>query len=286
MWQEEQIFMRGAIVYGDIYEDEDIIFGPAIIDAYHLERDEKKAVWPRILIDESLLKKTTKAELKRDFLEFLRQDDDELVYLDYLRELFHLFIVAEQKEIQGEREKDFGPPIELFKDHKEAILKQVYSALKEEDENESKKILRKYAELSKYHDSTIDKIRQVIKDLTNNYSLIREFYDDQIKASRARRSGSPYEPKFSAEEHPEQTDMLNVIGAVMNRIAKNQPKDIFQIRDIVIIGQTEEAKLERGFRILLSETPQELSKLDKDIQELMIDIDSFGLENNKVQKGP
>lgn len=35
MWKEEQTFIRGAIVYGDIYEDKDIIFGPALIDAYH-----------------------------------------------------------------------------------------------------------------------------------------------------------------------------------------------------------------------------------------------------------
>lgn len=37
LWKEEQIFLRGSIVYGDIYHDEDIIFGPALIDAYHHE---------------------------------------------------------------------------------------------------------------------------------------------------------------------------------------------------------------------------------------------------------
>ena len=72
MWKEERTFIRGAIVYGDIYEDEDVLFGPALIDAYHLEKDKHKAAWPRVLIDESLLAKITEAECRRDFFEFMR----------------------------------------------------------------------------------------------------------------------------------------------------------------------------------------------------------------------
>lgn len=279
MWKENRIFIRGAIVYGDIYEDEDIIFGPALIDAYHLER--YKAVWPRVLIDKSLLAKNTKAERERDLLEFLRQDDDKLVYLDYLRELFHLFIVAE-KEMTGTSKKGFSVPIKLFKDHREVILAQVSNTLPGKKQDETDDILGKYEELTKYHNSTINRLRQVIKDLMNNKELIREFFDDQIKSLQARRLGLTYEPKYSAEEHPEQADMLNILGAVINRITKRHPQDIFQIRDIVIIGQTELDRFERALRTFSSESPQELLKLDKELQELMIDIDSLGLTRKKV----
>jgi len=282
MWKEERTFIRGAIVYGDIYEDKDVVFGPALIDAYHLESGKTKAVWPRVLIDKSLLDKTTETERRRDFYEFIRQDDDKLVYLDYLRELFHLLILGENKRITGERERDFGASIKLFEEHKEAILTQVDNTLKEENQDEGKKILKKYVELSRYHNSTIDRLRQVIKDLMNNNGLIHELFDDQIQSARAKQSGLEYKPKYSAEEQPEQADMLNILGAVINRIIENPPPDILENRGIVIIGQTDDVELWRAVRTLSSTVPQELLKLDRALQELTIDINSFGLRRKGV----
>ena len=107
LWKEEQTFIRGAMVYGDVFIDKDIVFGPALIDAYDLERT--KAVWPRVLIDKSLLGKFTETELKRDFLEFIRQDTRNVVYLDYLREIYHLFLVAESKRITGKTSESKAP---------------------------------------------------------------------------------------------------------------------------------------------------------------------------------
>ncbi len=282
MWKEERTFIRGAIVHGDIYEDKDIVFGPALIDAYHLERCKTKTRWPRVLIDESLLDKTTETERRRDFFEFMRQDDDNLVYLDYLRELFHLLILRENKRITEEKENDYGPATKLFEDHREAILTQVDNALQGKKQDEGKKILGKYEELSKYHNSTIDRLRQVTKDSMNNNGLIREFFDDQINSSHAKKLGLNYEPKYSAEEHPEQADMLNILGAVINRIIENPPPDILETRGIVIIGQTDDIELWRAIRTLSSEVPQELLKLDKALQKSMIDIKCFGLKKKRV----
>jgi hypothetical protein len=275
MWKEERSFVRGAIVYGDVYEDKDVMFGPALIDAYQSER--YKAAWPRMLIDKSLLDKTTEPERRRDFFEFIRQDDDNLVYLDYLRELFHLFVVAENKRITGERQQDFGVPTKLFEDHREAILIQVHSTLEEENQDRSKKIIGKYVELSKYHNSTIDRLRRVIKDLMNNSSLIPELFDDQIESANAKRLGLQYQPKYSAEEHPEQSDMLNILGTVVNRLLEKQPPDILQTLGIKIVGQTRKDKLGRLIRTLSHEAPQEFSVLGKALQKSMIDIDSLGL---------
>lgn len=277
MWKEERTFIRGAIVYGDLYADENVIFGPALIDAYRLERCQTKAAWPRVLIDQSLLDKTTKEECRRDFFEFLRQDDDNLVYLDYLRELFHLIVLGENKRITGERQQDFGIPAKFFKEHKEAILKQVYNSVKEENQDEGKKIIGKYMELSKYHNSTIDRLRQAIKDLMNNNDLIPELFDDQIKSANAKKLGLQYQPKYSAEEHPEQSDMLNILGTVVNRLVENPPPDILETLGIVIIGQTDDVELGRVIRTLSREAPRELSILDKTLQESMIDIDSLSL---------
>lgn len=283
MWKEEQTFIRGAIVYGNIYEDKDVVFGPALIDAYHLERCKTKAVWPRVLIDKSLLDKTTETERRRDFLEFIRQDDANLVYLDYLRELFHLFVLAENKRITGERRQDFGEPTKLFTDHKETIFAQVRNTLKGKNQDEDKKILGKYIELSKYHNSTIDRLREVIKDLVNNNSLIHEYFDDQIKLDEAKKSGLPYEPKYGAEEHPEQSDMINILVAVINKIIANPPPDNLEIPGIVIIRRIanpplDDAAVDRAIQTLYRETPRELTILDKALQESMIDVNSLSLD--------
>jgi len=128
LWKEQQVFLRGAVVFGDIYHSEEVIFGPAFINAYHLESSSNKAVWPRVLIDKSILEKAKNTETKRDFFEFLRKDNHNLVYLDYLRELFHLIVLGENKKLTGEREQDFGIPIKLFEDHKKAIISQVRKA--------------------------------------------------------------------------------------------------------------------------------------------------------------
>lgn len=273
MWKGERTFVRGAIVYGDIYEDEDVVFGPALIEAYHLESCETKTLWPRVLVDKSLLSKNTPEERKRDLLEFLREDADKLVYLDYLRELFHLFVVAENKRVTNEKAQDHGAPISIFEDHKKAILAQAYKTRKKEKQDESKSVLIKYLELSRYHNSIIDRLRRVIKnDLVNIDSLIREFYKDQFQAKRLPGS---YKAKYSAEEHPEQSDMLDILGVVINQIIEKHPPDVFEMRDILIVGRG--ADLTRVINTFSREAPKELSSLDKALQGSKIDINSLGL---------
>lgn len=277
MWKEGRVFIRGAVVYGDSYSDENSIFGPALIDAYRLERCKTKAVWPRVLIDQSMLDKTAEEERARDFYEFLRQDGDNLVYLDYLRELFHLVVLGENKRIVGERQQDFGLPAKFFEEHKQAILTQVYNSTKEETQDERREMIGKYVKLSEYHNSTIERLRQAIKDLMSNSDLIPELFDDQIKSANAKKLGLQYQPKYSAEEHPEQSDMLNILGTVLNRLIENAPPSILETLGIVIIGQTDEVELDRTIRALSREAPQALSILDKALQESMINIDNLGL---------
>jgi hypothetical protein len=50
---EKGFLYRGAIVCGKVYHTERKIFGPALINAYEMEKS--KAIFPRIIIDESIL---------------------------------------------------------------------------------------------------------------------------------------------------------------------------------------------------------------------------------------
>lgn len=277
LWREKQIFIRGAITYGDLYVDEGIIFGPALINAYHLEKDTQKAIWPRVLIDQSLLNKSTPEERKRDFLEFLKQDDENLVYLDYLREWFHQTILIDNKRVVGERKQDIGSPATFFMEHKNAIMVQVNKAAELKNQDECEEIIRKYVELSKYHNSTINLFRRVIEELLGDNGIIPDYLNDQVNTAEAKRIGYEYQPKYNAENHPEQSDMLNILGLVINRLVEKPPADILEERGIVLIGQTNIDEWGRINRMLASEIPRQLSLLDKALQESIINVDNLGI---------
>lgn len=52
---EEPVLTRGAIVHGDMFSEDDIIYGPAFVEAYL--KEEKLAKYPRIILDEILVEK-------------------------------------------------------------------------------------------------------------------------------------------------------------------------------------------------------------------------------------
>ena len=84
-------FIRGGMTIGDIYIDDTMVFGPAIVKAHTLETDF--AVYPRIVIDPIVLTLfETEPLLRRheveDEWEFIRacirKDSDGLYFIDYL----------------------------------------------------------------------------------------------------------------------------------------------------------------------------------------------------------
>jgi len=209
-----------------------------------------------ILVDKSLLNRTTETELQRDFFELFARDENGLVYLDYLRELFHLIVLGENKRIVGERETDFGVPIEFFEAHKKAMLAQMHNALKEEGDKRED-ILGKYFALSKYHNSTIDSLRQTIVKVSNTTGLFEDLFEDQMRSIYSKKLGLNYSPKYSAEDYPEQSDMLNIVGTVINRIIGKHRED--------------NATIEEAIRAISAELPIELLKLGKALDISRID---------------
>jgi hypothetical protein len=261
LWKIGQSFLRGAIVYGDIYHNEDVIFGPAIVDAYRLERDAAKARWPRVLIDKSLLDQVTAVALTRDLFECFRRDDDDVVYCDYLREFFHVMMLGALEETTGKREQYFGDPTELFGDHKRAVLTQIRNTLEgESDDSKRKEIIGKYLELSKYHNATIDILCQAIDDLLTTSDAIGEIFDDVLESALHKHAGVEYIPRYNAEDHPEQADILNILGTVAREILKKH-KDA--------------PSLEAVFNDLRIQAPKELARLEQSLGKFRIDLNSI-----------
>jgi hypothetical protein len=53
---------RGALVVGDLYHRDNVIFGPALIEAFNIERGE--AFYPRILLSEPVIKELSEYDMR------------------------------------------------------------------------------------------------------------------------------------------------------------------------------------------------------------------------------
>lgn len=99
---EKGLLLRGAITSGNMYAKDDIIFGPALTEAYLLE--EKNARVPRIIIRKETLDEGI-VGIDKDSLKMIQQctfrDDDAFYTLNYFLLLAH----AEDGKVQ-ERVKE------------------------------------------------------------------------------------------------------------------------------------------------------------------------------------
>lgn len=88
------VILRGAVSYGEIYAEGNVIFGPALVRAYELET--KMALYPRVVVDPDLLNATKvdrslgaehhSTEDDRKYLRsLLSRGENGLWFVDYLR---------------------------------------------------------------------------------------------------------------------------------------------------------------------------------------------------------
>lgn len=77
----QPILVRGAIVKGDIYANNDIMFGTGLTNAYLLE--EKNAKVPRIIITKETIDTCVADESSKTYMQgFLLRDFDGFYYVD------------------------------------------------------------------------------------------------------------------------------------------------------------------------------------------------------------
>lgn len=85
------ILCRGAVVHGKLYHTQKMIFGPALVEAYMTE--SKAALYPRIILDESVIKIGAKCGLNDSSYEqehiraLLAKDTDGLYYVEYFSKI-------------------------------------------------------------------------------------------------------------------------------------------------------------------------------------------------------
>lgn len=203
MWSERAVFIRGSIVHGDLYDKTRLIFGPALLEAYCLERTV--ADWPRILVSNRVLRVLSDEERKSAFNEYLQKEDDGPAYIDYLRELFALSAYAEG---QHSNRVDLPNPVKLIEMHKAKIIEAVNS-LNSKDCNKRQSVLTKYYNLAKYHNSVIDILVAACNDAM---ALLPYILIDELAESLLPVVGMQYKTRYSVDDNPEYSNIKILIG--------------------------------------------------------------------------
>lgn len=158
---ESNIFVRGAVVKGDIFESEgsdgisNMVFGPGGIEAIQMEA--RDPVYPRIVVSESVIeslkekyhKPRVKSEIGRELFRLIvLKDNNGILFIDYLS--FEILV-----PLLTEGDSKF------ITEHKTNILKQL-SASENLDTKERYKIRTKYLLLSEYHDYVMNQCKQYL----------------------------------------------------------------------------------------------------------------------------
>jgi hypothetical protein len=83
----EGYLLRGAIVKGPLYHDDKMVFGKALIDAYHFESEVAR--FPRIMLTREVALDAGKSATHKILAPYVRQSDDGPYYLHVLRLMAH-----------------------------------------------------------------------------------------------------------------------------------------------------------------------------------------------------
>lgn len=134
------VILRGGISFGKIYHDGELVYGPAMSEAYALESN--KALYPRIVLTQETIKNGIKFSRSKQHTEeeeeeyiqgLLKLDSDKIYSIDILRQ-------------EGELENDY---LEFLYIVRNFIIKQ-------KEKNKTKtRVLEKYEWLEKYFNEVI-----------------------------------------------------------------------------------------------------------------------------------
>lgn len=80
--QKKPVFVRGSIVRGKVFEDQNVLFGPAMVEAYI--RAEKLAQYPRIIISKDLIEEISDSMDKTIMNAFVHLEQDGFYVINYL----------------------------------------------------------------------------------------------------------------------------------------------------------------------------------------------------------
>jgi len=137
------LLLRGALTIGEMERTYGVLFGPGLISAYDLEREQ--AQFPRIVVDSDLIDALKEFPLLRrheydeemDYIsKYIKRDDDGVIFIDYLGGMQDEF-------------SDGADYFTLLTAHKNLIEKGIAKF------KDNQRVLFKYLWLKKYHNAVV-----------------------------------------------------------------------------------------------------------------------------------
>jgi len=134
---QSNIFIRGAVSMSELYMDENIVLGPALIEAYKLESE--KAIYPRIVLDDKVVEVIKKHTRYYSEPQTSPQNKEYLIDIDGQHFINYLYdIVDHYMDYEKEIEK-------LIAAHRDTVTTNLKA------HRENYKLFEKYAWVGRYH---------------------------------------------------------------------------------------------------------------------------------------
>jgi len=150
--------LRGAVCIGDLYIDDDVTFGPALVEAYSLE--STVAVFPRIVIDKEVIRKSRYESDGPVWNDFVARGEDGVYFIDYL---FGSFL--DRWSFPDEQPIPANATLLL---HKELVEVLLMTWTKEGEYRKRQKALW----LAQYHNSTVKRLRERLKGTSGENEIL------------------------------------------------------------------------------------------------------------------
>lgn len=176
MFVDYGILIRGAISFGNIYHESNILFGEGMISAYEME--SKLALFPRIIIDPKIIELIEKYaneigrfpdEIEKfqdtmfipsEMYKQIRKDNDGLYFIDFLN----------LKDVKGYWYVPIKPDIpKIFSPYKNKLIEKL-----NELKNQPEKIKVKYNWLKQYYNSMVSSNCKFFPDNNTTNALIED----------------------------------------------------------------------------------------------------------------
>jgi hypothetical protein len=135
------VLLRGGMCLNDLYMDDDLVFGPALVTSYQL--GERVAMFPRIVIDPPIMDSEKLNPTLQLFNVFIARGDDAAYFIDYLYTCFmHPTIVL-----------GFAGPVEMLEAHKTRVESKLVELSKKGERTKQKALW-----LALYHNSVLNRL--------------------------------------------------------------------------------------------------------------------------------
>jgi hypothetical protein len=160
----EGILIRGAICVDDLVaeREDSIVFGPALVRSYRLEREY--AVYPRIVIDRDLIYEAKDEGYIATWQDFYSQGEDGAYFVDYLFGVSLTGLVAGLPGDQPNAE-------ERIRQHRDMIVNFIAKRITGQNRQVSERIKQKWMWLALYHNSTMLRLKKRLEQSPKGRNL-------------------------------------------------------------------------------------------------------------------